>query len=86
MEFVTFFRGDMRRIRCDFSLSLTDSMGNVRPKACNIRLAPNGCAGIFNDCDFEPVEVTEDEMHSLTTRACNQYWVMKNIAETIESI
>jgi hypothetical protein len=61
-------------------------MGNVKPKACNVRLAPCGCQGIFNDCDYLPVEVTEAELYSITNHAWRQYWVLKEIAETVENI
>jgi len=87
MEFKTFFRGEIRRIRCNFSLALTDSMGNIKAVACNVHVAPLECEGIFNNCNFAPVaDLTAAELHSITSHAWSHYWLMKEIAEMVESI
>jgi hypothetical protein len=62
-------------------------MGNVKAKVCNVHIAHLECAGIFNDCTFAPIpDLTAAELHSITSHAWDHYWLMKNIAEMVESI
>ena len=86
MEFPYFFRGEPRRVRCDYHASLTSSMGNVTYCVYNVCMSPPGCQGLFNNCSFEPVEVTETEMHDLAFHAWRQSTIDQFIREMVENI